>query len=68
MFDTLYAQIGLDGKYQVWYTTIKRGLKKSKSFNTLEEVSKWCNTNKNKVKVTSGSWQVLELFDKVKIN
>lgn len=56
MFDTLYSRIGLDGKYQVWYTTIKRGLKKSKSFGDMKEVKKWCIQNKDKVRLTSGSW------------
>ena len=63
MFDELYKTIGLDGEYQVWYTTIKRKLKKSKSFNDLKEVEKWCKQNKDKIIVTSGSWQVLNIFD-----
>lgn len=65
MFDSLYAQIDLNEKYQVWYTTIKRGLKKCKSFNDMEEVMKWCKSNKNKVTVNSGSWQVLDAFKEV---
>lgn len=66
MFDGLYKATRLDGKYQVWYTTLKRGLNRSKSFNTIEEVTKWCKANKDKVKLSSGSWQVLDTFKKMK--
>lgn len=51
--------------YDVWYTTLKRGLKKRKSFSTIEEATKWCKRNKNKIKITSGSWQVIEAMRNV---
>ena len=63
MFDELYKAVGLDGEFQVWYTTVKRKLKKSKSFNDLKEVGKWCKQNKGKVIVTSGSLLVLQMFE-----
>lgn len=63
MFEGMYEAIGMNGAYQVWYTTLKRCLKKGKSFDTIEEVAKWCKINKSKIKITSGSWQVLEIMD-----
>jgi len=56
----------LDGKhneYQVWYTTIQRGLKKRKGFQTLDDVKQWCKNQKGKITITAGSWQVLEIME-----
>ncbi|MGG1146968.1 hypothetical protein [Bacillus wiedmannii] len=51
--------------FDVWYTTLKRGLKKRKSFEDIKEVEKWCKRNKGKIKIISGSWQVFEIMKTV---
>jgi hypothetical protein len=48
--------------FDVWYKTPKRTNIKRKSFNSITEITKWCQVNKGKVKIHSGSWQVLEIM------
>jgi hypothetical protein len=65
MFDGIYKELGMVNTFDVWYVTLNRKLKKRKSFTTINEVKKWCKLNKNKVKITSGSWQVLEIMKSI---
>lgn len=66
MFDQLYKELGMDNKYSVWYKTPKREHVKYKGFNSIEEVRKWCKANKKRVKLHSGSWQVLDIMRELK--
>ena len=58
----------LDGKhneYQVWYITLNRNLKKRKGFETLDQVKQWCKKQKDKIRITAGSWQVIEIYKSI---
>ncbi len=66
MFEGLYEELGINKAYQVWYKTPKRKNVKSKGFDSLDEVRKWCKANKNRIKIHSGSWQVLNIMNEVK--
>lgn len=57
-----------DKKYNVWYKTPRRERTKRKSFDTMEEVIKWCKANKNKVRLHSGSIYVLDTMREIQSN
>lgn len=65
MLKGIYEELGMVNTFDVWYMTLNRKLKKRKSFNTIDELIKWCRLNKNKIKVLSGSWQVFEIMENI---